>query len=199
MQCIVWNTWGPIESGAQYAFDWSESTVAMFANWGTVMFLLSVVPLSKMVEVMYTALSTVIIVKIYSPDVHCTHCAGRSAKNCPSRVWPDGRWHCLALWSKIYQQWDSLPDRVCSIVLFTILHFLHSCHACAILNGISGVTVMAAPPIISSTWFPASERTTATAINQVVCCYCHWLDSIRSCKCLLSLSYFRRQMLWGMA
>ena len=69
MQCIVWNTWGPIESGAQYAFDWSESTVAMFANWGTVMFLLSVVPLSKMVEVMYTALSTVIIVKIYSPDV----------------------------------------------------------------------------------------------------------------------------------
>ena len=59
MQCIVWNTWGPIESGAQYAFDWSESTVAMFANWGTVMFLLSVVPLSKMVEVMYTVLSTV--------------------------------------------------------------------------------------------------------------------------------------------
>ena len=52
-QCIVWNTWGPIESGAQYAFDWKESTVAMFANWGTVMFLLAVVPLSKMVEVMY--------------------------------------------------------------------------------------------------------------------------------------------------
>ena len=51
MQCIVWNTWGPIESGAQYAFDWSESTVAMFANWGTIMFLLAVVPLSKMVEV----------------------------------------------------------------------------------------------------------------------------------------------------
>ena len=51
MQCIVWNTWGPIETGAQYAFGWSPSTVAMFANWGTIMFLLSVVPLSKMVEV----------------------------------------------------------------------------------------------------------------------------------------------------
>ena len=51
VQCIVWNTWGPIETGAQYAFDWSESTVAMFANWGTIMFLLAVVPLSKMVEV----------------------------------------------------------------------------------------------------------------------------------------------------
>ena len=31
------------------------------------------------------------------------------------------------------------------------------------------MTVMAAPPLISSTWFPASERTTATAINQVLC------------------------------
>ena len=93
-QCIVWNTWGPIESGAQYAFDWSESTVAMFANWGTVMFLLSVVPLSKMVEVMYSN--------------HCQNifsgCVGRSAKNCSSRVWSDGCWNCLALWSKIYQQ-----------------------------------------------------------------------------------------------
>ena len=53
MQCIVWNTWGPIESGAQFAFDWSESTVAMFANWGTILFLLSVIPLSKMIEVKY--------------------------------------------------------------------------------------------------------------------------------------------------
>ena len=38
---------------------------------------------------------------------------------------------------------------------------------CAILNGVVGVVVMAAPPLISSTWFPTSERTTATAINQV--------------------------------
>ena len=43
----------------------------------------------------------------------------------------------------------------------------YSCHACAILNGITGVTVMSAPPLISSTWFPSKERTTATAINQV--------------------------------
>ena len=41
-----------------------------------------------------------------------------------------------------------------------------SCHVCAILNGISGVTVMAAPPLISSHWFPPDERTTATSINQ---------------------------------
>ena len=41
-----------------------------------------------------------------------------------------------------------------------------SSHACAILNGISGVTIMAAPPLISSHWFPPEERTTATSINQ---------------------------------
>ena len=50
-QALVWNTWGPIESGAQFAFGWSPATVAMFANWGTIMFLVSVVPLSKMIEV----------------------------------------------------------------------------------------------------------------------------------------------------
>ena len=41
-----------------------------------------------------------------------------------------------------------------------------SCHICAIFNGISGVTIMAAPPLISSKWFPPNERTTATSINQ---------------------------------
>jgi len=50
-QCIVWNTWGPIESGVQFAYNWSNSTAPMMANWGTIMFCLSVVPLSKLVEV----------------------------------------------------------------------------------------------------------------------------------------------------
>ena len=50
-QCIVWNTFGPIESGVQFAYNWSNSTTPMLANWGTIMFCLSVVPLSKLVEV----------------------------------------------------------------------------------------------------------------------------------------------------
>ena len=41
------------------------------------------------------------------------------------------------------------------------------CHICSILNGICGVTVMAAPPAISAAWFAPTERTTATSINQV--------------------------------
>ena len=50
-QCIVWNTFGPIESGVQFAYNWSNSTVPMMANWGNIIFCLSVVPLSKLVEV----------------------------------------------------------------------------------------------------------------------------------------------------
>ena len=44
-------------------------------------------------------------------------------------------------------------------------YIICSCHLCAILNGISGVTICAGPPLISSQWFPTSERTTATSIN----------------------------------
>ena len=50
-QCIVWNTFGPIESGVQFAYNWENSTAPMLANWGTIMFCLSVVPLSILVEV----------------------------------------------------------------------------------------------------------------------------------------------------
>ena len=49
--CVVWNTWGPIETSVQFAYNWSNSTAPMMANWGTIMFCLSVVPLSKLVEV----------------------------------------------------------------------------------------------------------------------------------------------------
>ncbi|XP_074652993.1 solute carrier family 49 member 4 homolog [Tubulanus polymorphus] len=40
-------------------------------------------------------------------------------------------------------------------------------HIGAILNGLAGPVSMAAPPVISSTWFPATERTTATAIGSI--------------------------------
>ncbi len=40
-------------------------------------------------------------------------------------------------------------------------------HLGSILNGIAGVTVMSAPPAISAAWFPPSQRTTATSVNQM--------------------------------
>lgn len=126
LQCVVWNTWGPIETGARFAFGWDEATVPMFANWGTIMFVASVVPLSKFVEI--DLRNTVLLVSGF-----------------------------MAVGTVL---------RLSHLVTANPTVFLTSCHICAILNGIAGVTVMAAPPLISSTWFPTSERTTATAINQ---------------------------------
>jgi len=125
-QCIVWNTFGPIESGVQFAYNWSNSTAPMMANWGTIMFCLSVVPLSKLVE--YDIRTTVLLVSGF-----------------------------VALGTVL---------RCCRLLIKNPTVFLISCHLCAILNGISGVTIMAAPPLISSQWFPNNERTTATSINQ---------------------------------
>ena len=51
-QCIVWNTFGPIESAVEYAYGWPDSTAPMMANWGCIMFVISVVPLSKLAEVL---------------------------------------------------------------------------------------------------------------------------------------------------
>ena len=49
-QCLIWNTWGPVELSVKYAYGWSDLTVAMMANWGTIMFMLGVLPLSYLLE-----------------------------------------------------------------------------------------------------------------------------------------------------
>ena len=53
IQCLVWNTYGPIDEAMNYAYGWNDSTVAFMANWGTIMFVISVVPLSLMLEKRY--------------------------------------------------------------------------------------------------------------------------------------------------
>ena len=45
--------------------------------------------------------------------------------------------------------------------------YLISAHLGAILVGIAGIMVMAAPTALSAAWFPAHQRTTATAIAMV--------------------------------
>ena len=47
---MVWNTFGPIVTSIQYAYHWSNATVAMMANWGTITFVLFVFPLSYLLE-----------------------------------------------------------------------------------------------------------------------------------------------------
>ena len=50
-QCIVWNTFGPIESAAQFAYHWSNAEAPMLANWGCIMFVITSIPLTKLAEV----------------------------------------------------------------------------------------------------------------------------------------------------
>ena len=126
-QCAIWNTWGPIASSVQSAYGWSDGTVAMMANWGNFMFVLTAVPLSWMVER-----------KGVRPTV--------------------------LLVSGLIMVGSVL--RCCRYIISDPQVFLAASHICAIFDGIAGVTIMAAPPLISSLWFPINERTTATSINQ---------------------------------
>ena len=44
---------------------------------------------------------------------------------------------------------------------FSLNMLNRSCHFCAMLNGIVGCLVLAAPPLVANDWFPPNERTTA--------------------------------------
>lgn len=50
LQFWAWNTYGPIVASIQDAYDWSDSTVAMMANWGTITFVFFVFPLVYLLE-----------------------------------------------------------------------------------------------------------------------------------------------------
>merc|ERR550532_2666358 len=49
-QCLVWNTFGPIESAVQYAYHWSNAEAPMLANWGCIMFVITSIPRTKLAE-----------------------------------------------------------------------------------------------------------------------------------------------------
>ena len=142
----------------------------MMANWGCIMFVISVVPLSKLAEVLqniyfwlqikhrklspcpcqYNMRITVLLVSglvALGTVLRCIHCVFKNNLFFLIRF-------VLCTFSPAQSPLNIVP-----------LYCLSS-HACAILNGISGVTIMAAPPLISSHWFPPEERTTATSINQ---------------------------------
>lgn len=41
-QGMVWNTWGPVATSAEFYYGWNDSDVAMMANWGTIMYVVTV-------------------------------------------------------------------------------------------------------------------------------------------------------------
>ena len=49
-QCWVWSTFGPIAFAVQFAYDWSDGTVAMMLNWATILFVVCLIPVSFFLE-----------------------------------------------------------------------------------------------------------------------------------------------------
>ena len=50
LQYAVWITFGPIVNSVQFAYKWTDATVAMMANWGTICFVIIVFPLCWLLE-----------------------------------------------------------------------------------------------------------------------------------------------------
>ena len=50
LQFMIWNAFGPIYSSIEYAYKWSDTTVAIMPNWGTITFMIFVFPFVMLVE-----------------------------------------------------------------------------------------------------------------------------------------------------
>ena len=125
LQCAVWNTFGPIVKSVEYAYHWSDATVAMMANWGTITFVIFVFPLCWILETLGLRVATITV----------------------------GTLTAIGATLRVVSTNDT--------------GFLAFAHICSIFNGISGTTIMAAPPALSAIWFPPEQRTTATCTAQV--------------------------------
>lgn len=39
-QGLVWNTWGPIAASSEFAFGWTDGTIALMSNWGPISYII---------------------------------------------------------------------------------------------------------------------------------------------------------------
>ena len=149
MQCLIWNTFGPIDNSIKYAYDWNDSTVAMMANWGTITFIIIVFPFCWIMEtngLFHFKKYVLIFLKItFQLFVYIVGL----------RV--------ITIITVVLVALAAVPRAVTT----DQLSFLIFAHIGSVWNGFAGAVVMAAPPAISAVWFPPEQRTTATAINQV--------------------------------
>ena len=149
MQCLIWNTFGPIDNSIKYAYDWNDSTVAMMANWGTITFIIIVFPFCWIMEtkgLFHFKKYVLIFLKI----------------NFQLFVYIVGL-RVITIITVVLVALAAVPRAVTT----DQLSFLIFAHIGSVWNGFAGAVVMAAPPAISAVWFPPEQRTTATAINQV--------------------------------
>lgn len=49
-QGLIWNTFGPISETCKIVFDWTNSDIALLANWGCISFFLALFPFNYVIE-----------------------------------------------------------------------------------------------------------------------------------------------------
>jgi FLVCR family MFS transporter len=129
---------------------WSDGTIALFTNWGTITYLVLVVPMCWAIE---SNLRNTMLVSVTLMVI------GAGIRCVPLQLDPNNKVklyietyfdHKMILFDKQVNQNDVFP---------TV-----AAHLCAIFNGIAGIVTMAAPPAISAVWFPVH-------VNQLLVSY----------------------------
>ncbi|XP_033744145.1 solute carrier family 49 member 4-like [Pecten maximus] len=140
-----WNTWGPIAASTEEAFGWDDADIALLSNWGPIAYIISAV--------------------FFAWVIDC-----QRYLNTPVM---ESRHNCLYLYTGI---------RISVLVAIFLVaagagircitseppYVKWTVHTGQLLNGLGGPVAMGLPPVLSATWFPPHERTTATAISQIL-------------------------------
>jgi len=50
LQDAVWNTWGPIDHTAKYLYGWSDDLIALFANYGSILYIVAFIPVVYLLQ-----------------------------------------------------------------------------------------------------------------------------------------------------
>lgn len=51
LQAAAWNTWGPITGSAENVFGWTDGTIALLENWGSIAYIVSFLIFSWLLDV----------------------------------------------------------------------------------------------------------------------------------------------------
>lgn len=119
----IWVTYGVIAQAVKPLYGWTDSTIALLANWGPICYVIAAWPTSWLLD-------------IHGPRSACV--VGSA----------------LVFAGGIARIAHHETDTTGSVLA----------HVGQICNGFAGPVAMAIGPVLSSMWFPPSERNAATAI-----------------------------------
>jgi hypothetical protein len=133
-QCLFWLTYSPITQESQAYYGISGATVNLLLNWGPIVYVLVILPVMTLAARPNGLRSCVLLAASLQCVTGCIRCI-------PS-LFP----------GTFLESAGGNRDAG--------LFFIHTGQ---ILNGVCGPLVMSTPTLLSQSWFPANERTTATA------------------------------------